>query len=124
MTAPIRPQRHASASHPLAVADVRLDYPEGFSPGDPYFVDIVLNRSLDPYEDRTATYDVKLPGFKAEYDRLRTRKPVDEIDPDEIRGFLHELNAQAAERRQEAAEEMGNLDAHAERLKGVLRPKS
>jgi ATP-dependent protease Clp ATPase subunit len=123
VVSPVKPAVFG-APGPLVVADVRVVCPEGFLEGSDYEVELVLNRSLDVYEERLIS-QLRPFGFMPEGGgRLRTWTEVDELDPHAILDMLSTVSARAAQQRQDAAEEQERLTAHAQRLKGVLRPNS
>lgn len=123
MAEPITPsQAAAPVKSALVVADVDIEYPDGYAPGDRYEVRFILNRALDAHERRILAADSDLRDLEPGYDYLWTQDEVDTIDPRFVEEFLHKLNDRAARWRQEAREDRERHLPHRRRLRQHLRP--
>lgn len=122
MAAPMRPQRNRDDR--LLIADVKVDYPKAFVPGDRYTVEVILNRRLDEYEERVCDREIRLQGFTVEGDRLSARQDIEDLDLEDIADFVAAVASRAVELRREAKEEQERLRAKAVQARDVLRPPS
>lgn len=107
---------------PLTVERIVAACPDDYLAGDPYEVEILLNRELDPYEQRAARVALReLRGFTLDYDRLRTRSAVDEIDPFDIAEFVRTVAHHASDLRQQGDVEREELRATTQQLLDSVR---
>jgi uncharacterized alpha-E superfamily protein len=111
---------------PLRAVDIKLEYPEGFLPGDAYEVRIRLNRLPDPYERRVIREGV-LAGFELDTDRgflVSASLEIDEVNPESVLSYLQAVTESATGLREQAMMEMERLSEMARHVRQTLRPRS